>query len=91
MIRTFSLFLSFGLIFTLSGLAQTRNSKQAIISEEIIFPTQKDHTHGSSIVMLPDGDLLAAWFQGSGERTADDVRIMGSRLKKGAKTWTSPF
>ena len=40
---------------------------------------------------LPNGDLLAAWFQGSGERTADDVRIMGARLKKGSTQWTPPF
>jgi predicted neuraminidase len=31
------------------------------------------------------------WFQGSGERTADDVKIMGSRLRKGAKSWEAPF
>lgn len=56
-----------------------------------IFPLQSQHTHGSSIVHLPNGDFLAAWFQGSGERTADDVKIMGARLKKGAKTWSKPF
>jgi len=28
---------------------------------------------------------------GSGERTADDVKIMGARLQKGAKTWSAPF
>lgn len=75
----------------LSVIAQTRNTSQSIVSEEIIFPYQNEHVHGSSIVMLPNGDLLAAWFQGSGERTADDVRIMGARLKKGVKTWGPPF
>ena len=69
--------LSLAVLTTLSGMAQIRNEKKAIISEEIIFPLQNEHTHGSSIVMLPNGDLLAAWFQGSGERSADDVRIMG--------------
>lgn len=73
------------------GMTQIRNASQAIMSEEIIFPPQGEHTHGSSIVMLPNGDLLAAWFQGSGERTADDVRVMGARLKKGLKTWSTPF
>ncbi len=71
--------------------AQSRNTRNAIVSEEIIFPSQKEHTHGSSIVALPNGDLLAAWFQGNGERSADDVRIMGARLKKGSKLWTTPF
>ncbi|GAB3519843.1 hypothetical protein GCM10027442_41940 [Emticicia fontis] len=57
----------------------------------LIFPTQEKHVHGSSIVSLPNGDFLAVWFQGSGERTADDVRIMGARLKKGDKSWSEPF
>jgi predicted neuraminidase/predicted glycoside hydrolase/deacetylase ChbG (UPF0249 family) len=63
----------------------------AIVSEEFIFPFQNEHVHGSSIVKLPDGDILACWFQGSGERSADDVRIMGSRLKKGNNKWSDPF
>ncbi|MCB0688166.1 MAG: exo-alpha-sialidase [Saprospiraceae bacterium] len=62
-----------------------------MVRQELIFPLQQQHTHGSSIVELPDGDLLAAWFQGSGERTADDVRIMGARLKKGASNWSPVF
>ncbi len=37
------------------------------------------------------GTFLAAWFQGSGERTADDVKIMGSRLPIGDKEWSPPF
>ena len=82
-------FLAFLMI--LSVTAQTRDEKKAIVSEEILFPVQAEHTHGSSIVQLPDGDLLAVWFQGNGERTADDVRVMGSRLKRGEKTWRTPF
>ena len=76
--RTMQLFLVLFLWAAISGMAQTRDAKHAIVSEEFIFPTQSEHTHGSSIVMLPTGDLLAAWFQGSGERSADDVRIMGA-------------
>ncbi|MEI7421718.1 MAG: sialidase family protein [Prolixibacteraceae bacterium] len=71
--------------------AQSTISSKAIIQQELVFPYQDEHTHGSSIVQLPNGDLLAAWFQGSGERTADDVRIMGSRQKKGTSTWATPF
>ena len=56
-----------------------------------IFPLVTQHVHGSSIVELPNGDLLVAWFQGSGERWADDVAILGSRLKAGAKRWCKPF
>ncbi len=56
-----------------------------------IFPTQEEHAHGATIVELPNGDMLAAWFQGYGERWADDVKIMGSRLHKGSTKWTKPF
>ncbi|MDQ6478471.1 exo-alpha-sialidase [Dyadobacter sp. LHD-138] len=62
-----------------------------VLQQTIIFPHQEKHVHGSSIVSLPNGDFLVAWFQGSGERTADDVKIMGARLKKGDKTWSEPF
>ncbi|MEO5599754.1 MAG: sialidase family protein [Cyclobacteriaceae bacterium] len=61
------------------------------IGSKIIFPFQDEHVHGSTVVELPDGDLLAAWFQGSGERWADDVRIMGSRLRKGDTIWSPIF
>lgn len=57
----------------------------------IVFPYQDEHVHGSTVVELPNGDILAAWFQGSGERWADDVRIMGSRLNKGDTTWSETF
>jgi predicted neuraminidase len=56
-----------------------------------IFPPQSLHVHGSSLVNLPNGDLLAVWFQGSGERTADDVLLMGSRKNKNSESWTTPF
>ncbi|MCG8308400.1 MAG: exo-alpha-sialidase [Cytophagales bacterium] len=60
-------------------------------SERIIFPLQHEHVHGPAIVELPNGDLLSAWFQGSGERWADDVRIMGARMSPGDTAWSAPF
>lgn len=56
-----------------------------------IFPLQGKHVHGSSLVELPNGDLLAAWFHGSGERSANDVVIQGARLKQGTETWGPVF
>src|ERR1041385_8731808 len=38
-------------------------------SGELIFPLEKWHNHSSSVVELPNGDLLVCWFHGSGERT----------------------
>ena len=65
--------------------------KESDYMEMIVFPLQHEHVHGPTIVELPNGDLLSAWFQGSGERWADDVRIMGSRLVKGDEEWSEPF
>jgi len=61
------------------------------LEESLIFPLQDDHVHGPTLAVLPGGDVLTAWFQGSGERWADDVRIMGSRKKAGDSTWSAPF
>ena len=79
------------LITSITGFAQQKNIYKSIVKEEFIFTPQSEHSHGSSIVALPNGDFLAVWFQGSGERTADDVRIMGARLEKGKKEWSKPF
>ncbi len=70
---------------------QTQEKKNWLVHEQLIFPGQDLHVHGSSIVALPNGDMLAAWFYGRGERSADDVRIMGARLKKGDTIWSKPF
>ncbi|KAA6440475.1 exo-alpha-sialidase [Dyadobacter flavalbus] len=75
------------ILFTISTFAQ----EKVIKNQMLVFPPQEKHVHGSSLVSLPNGDFLVAWFQGSGERTADDVMIMGSRLRKGSKNWSEPF
>ena len=69
----------------------TANDEKVIYQAIEIFPLVKQHVHGSTIVELPNGDLLAAWFQGSGERQADDVAIMGARLRAGEQKWSKPF
>ncbi len=56
-----------------------------------IFPLQELHVHGSTLVECANGDIIVAWFQGSGERQAEDVRIMGARLKNGSQEWSTPF
>ncbi len=61
------------------------------VESELIFPLQEKHVHSSSIVELPNGDLLTCWFEGSGERTANDVVIKGSRLNSGESVWSEPF
>lgn len=58
---------------------------------EFIFPLEHWHNHSSAIVETPKGDLFVCWFHGSGERTADDVKVEGARLKNGAKKWSERF
>ena len=81
------------LLLVYSGCDQVKKNDavQAGLEASIIFPLQNEHVHGPTIVELPNGDLLSAWFQGSGERWADDVRIMGSRLQEGDTVWSAPF
>jgi hypothetical protein len=43
--------------------SQTTEGKVETVFETLIFPTQSQHTHGSSLVSLPNGDILSAWFQ----------------------------
>jgi len=58
---------------------------------ELIFPLETWHNHASCIVETPGGDLLVCWFHGSGERTADDVKIEGARKRRGGNSWSARF
>jgi predicted neuraminidase len=58
---------------------------------ELIFPPEHWHNHASCIVECPNGDLLVCWYNGSGERSADDVKVEGARKKKGASAWSERF
>jgi predicted neuraminidase len=66
-------------------------AQEPFLKSEIIFPMEKWHNHASCVVEQPNGDLLACWFHGSGERTADDVRIEASRWNKRKGTWSPRF
>jgi len=80
-----------GFIFFNKISAQPASEKVQTIFESLIFPLQPQHAHASCIVSLPNGDILATWYQGNGEREADDVKILGARLKKGSHQWSQPF
>ena len=56
------------------------------LESELIFPMDPKHNHGSSIVQAPNGDLIACWIHGSGERQSDDVMVQGSRRRAGSDT-----
>lgn len=58
---------------------------------ELIFPPEHWHNHASCIVETPQGDLLVCWYHGSGERSADDVQVLGARRHHGQAGWSPPF
>ena len=84
--------LAAGLMLLSCGSAgDVAGAPQAVLRTQNVFSPQGKHVHGSSIVQCPNGDLLACWFHGSGERRADDVMIQGARLKKGEREWSPVF
>jgi len=68
-----------------------RSADAPFLESEILFPLEHWHNHASCIVEAPNGDLIVCWFHGSGERTADDVKIEGARKRRGAKGWGARF
>ncbi len=80
----------FGLALALCGL-MLGGGAAAMHETWEIFPPQELHVHGSYIVELPNGALLSCWFQGTGERWADDVQVLGARKNPGDDEWSEPF
>ena len=80
------------LALTLLGLAAPRDADAATPFRSVaIFPAENKHNHASCVIELANGDLLAAWYNGTGERTADDVLIQGAWLKSGEAAWGPRF
>jgi arylsulfatase A len=57
----------------------------------MVFPLDPQHNHAPGVVECPNDDILVSWYRGSGERTADDVVVLGSRKKRGEAAWSKPF
>lgn len=76
-------------VSTLSSAAD--NASEPILQSNFVFPLHSQHNHAPGVAELPDGELLVSWYRGSGERTADDVAVYGSRLKAGHKEWGPEF
>lgn len=71
--------------------AWSARTAEPFLQQELLFPLESWHNHGSSLVEAPNGDLFACWFHGSGERTADDVRIEAARRPAGRAQWSERF
>ena len=90
LINSFVLFILL-LLNAVNGFSVSKPQLKDSIQSAFIFPLQGKHVHSSCLTELPNGDLLACWFEGSGERHANDVVINGARLKKGETVWSAPF
>lgn len=79
---------TFALVLAISTVAA---AAEPTFKREAIFPPEQKHNHASCVVELTGGDLLTAWYTGTGERDADDVKIVGARMDKATGHWTVPF
>src|SRR5438105_1368596 len=73
------------------GMSFSPAAEPARWETELIFPPEHWHNHASCIVECANGDLLVCWYNGSGERNADDVKVLGARKQQGSKVWSKPF
>ena len=82
-----------GALAVLSGMVMgiAAGPAKVLYEAELIFPLESWHNHASTVVETPAGDLLVCWFHGSWERTADDVRIEGARMRRGTGQWSERF
>ncbi len=79
-------------LFVLTGLSLALSvSAEPFFTSQLIAPLSDLHNHGSSVVELPNGDVLVTWYKGSGERTADDVKIVGARMRQRMEEWSEVF
>ncbi|MBX3441396.1 MAG: exo-alpha-sialidase [Planctomyces sp.] len=68
--------------------AATARAEEPHYAAELVFPLNPQHNHAPGVAELPDGELVVSWYRGSGERSADDVAVWGSRRKPDATEWT---
>lgn len=66
------------------------DKRKGIVSDEFLYEsTSFPECHASTIIELPNGDLVTAFFGGTKEKNPDCV-IWVCRKPKGAKEWSKP-
>ena len=70
------------ILVALVACAAAGANDAGLLAQEFIAPPVEGHVHASTLLPLPDGGYLAAWFEGSKEGAAD-VAIKGSRRRNG--------
>ena len=86
-----SCFVRLGILLTGMWAIGFGNASGQQPAAELIFPLHSQHNHAPGIAELKSGELIVSWYRGSGERTADDVAVWGSRLKPGSTVWSEAF
>src|SRR5207302_3425185 len=81
----------FAILATAASASAADPKATPLYEAELIFTPEHWHNHASCIVECPNGDLLVCWYNGSGERSADDVKVLGARKKRGDQAWSKPF
>src|SRR5258708_2774707 len=66
---------------------QSPQASQEFIFTSAPFPS----AHASTIVDLPNGDLLAAWFGGTAEGAPDTAIWASRRTANQANQWSAPY
>lgn len=74
--------------FAVSGAAPVADAIPFFESVEINPQSPQAKAHSATLAQLPDGSLVAAWYAGSGEGTAD-VAILMARSTDG-RQWAPP-
>src|SRR3981081_4544229 len=74
-------------VSVLISLANAAPTSQEFIFTSAPFPS----AHASTIVELPNGDLLAAWFGGTAEGAPDTAIWASRRTANQANQWSAPY
>ncbi len=75
----------------LAGCAAIARAESPVCQRSDIFPPNAKHNHASCLIETKEGNLLAAWYSGTGERQADDVVIEAAWLPGGKSAWGPKF
>src|SRR5579862_679085 len=79
------------LLVLLSFVPALQAAEEPVYRAELVFPLRGEHNHAPGLVECPNGDLIASWYRGNGERSADNVAVYGARLRKGETQWSDAF
>ena len=83
---------AFAVLVFLLTLSRSFAAEAPFLRGEFLQPLEHLHNHGSCVVEAPNGDLLVCWFNGSGERQADDqvgqlLQVHAAQSSSSSRWW----